>query len=100
MTGIVERLREAANDEKKYASEQDFWHEEILREAADTIESLREALEPFALASLAFGSEWPDDERMTLHTMRHPVVECVDVITPSDLRRAAAALSKLSEPQK
>ncbi len=37
---LEERLREAAADERVYAKEQDFWHEELLTEAADEIARL------------------------------------------------------------
>lgn len=42
---LEERLREAAADERVYAKEQDFWHEELLTEAADEIASLRARVE-------------------------------------------------------
>lgn len=42
---LEERLREAAANERVYAQEQDFWHEEILTEAADEIASLRARVE-------------------------------------------------------
>jgi len=52
---LIERLREAAANERVYAQEQDFWHEEILTEASDEITALRDrvaalegALRPFA----------------------------------------------------
>ena len=42
---ILERLENAANEEALFAQEQDFWHEGILREAKDTIASLRDEVE-------------------------------------------------------
>jgi len=41
---LVKRLREDAVRERLHALEQDFWHEEILIEAADRIEQLEAAL--------------------------------------------------------
>lgn len=44
MSDMIKRLREQADDEDKYAVEQDFWHGDILREAAAELEALRERL--------------------------------------------------------
>ena len=58
---MEERLREAAADERVYAQQQDFWHEEILTEAADEIASLRARVEVLtgALTEIA-EARWPD----------------------------------------
>ncbi len=37
---LAKRLTEAADQELRYAREQDFWHEDILREAAARIAAL------------------------------------------------------------
>ena len=50
---LVKRLREAADDEHDWAVDQDFWHEEILREAADRIEELEREKREAALDALA-----------------------------------------------
>lgn len=42
---LEERLREAAANEVVYAAQQDFYHAEILTEAADEIASLRARVE-------------------------------------------------------
>lgn len=62
---LEERLREAAADERVYAQEQDFWHEEILTEAADEIASLRARVEALETALV---SEREDNLWNAYHT--------------------------------
>ena len=57
---LEERLREAAADERVYAQEQDFWHEEILTEAADEIASLRARVEALEGALVDLTSWFPE----------------------------------------
>ena len=40
MSAIAKRLREAADEERDSALQQDYWHETLLREAADEIDRL------------------------------------------------------------
>ena len=37
---LINRLREAKFEEEKYAMEQDFWHGELLGEAAEVLASI------------------------------------------------------------
>ncbi|TIM14502.1 MAG: hypothetical protein E5Y67_12550 [Mesorhizobium sp.] len=43
MNDLIDRLRAAKADEEQYASEQDFWHGELLGEAADALAALAPA---------------------------------------------------------
>jgi plasmid stabilization system protein ParE len=105
---LVERLR--ADGQAGVGAGQDWSAEECAaywarqcgtarrnaREAADTIESLREALEPFARA-WEIVTERPEIVRgLTLASL---ALVAAYELSGTHYQRAAAALSKLSEPQ-